>query len=85
MQFLLRGQVLLARGGYDELCIVDETTVVRIHSSEHLLNLCIAHDSAVVLQVALLDFFHAELAVAVLVESLKDLGQIVAFLLAHQL
>lgn len=37
------------------------------------------------LKVTLLDFLHAELSVAIFVESLKDLGQIVAFLLAHQL
>jgi len=85
VQLLLRGQVLLASGSDDELSIVDESTVVRVHSSEHRLNLLVAHDSAVVLQVALLDLFHAELTVTVLVEGLEDLGQIVAFILAHQL
>ena len=50
-----------------------------------MLDLLVAHDPAVVFKVALLDLLHAELTVAIFVEGLEDLGQIVAFLLAHKL
>ena len=72
-------------GSDDELRVIDEATVIRVHGLEHLLDLLVAHNSAVVLQVALLDLIHAELSVAVLVEGLEDLGKIVTLLLAHQL
>ena len=85
MQLLLRSQIGLVGGGDDELRVIDKATVIRVHGLEHRLDLLVAHDSAVVLQVALLDLIHAELSVAILVESLEDLGKIVTLLLAHQL
>ena len=85
MQLLLRGQTGLVSGGDDELRVIDEATVIRVHGIEHLLDFLVAHDSAIMLQVALLDLVHAELSVAVLVESLENLGQIVTLLLVHQL
>ena len=85
MQLLLRGQLVLVCGSDDELRVVDEATVVRIHGPEHCLNFFVAHDSAVVLQVTNLDLIHAELSIAVRVESLEDLSEIVTLLLAHQL
>ena len=85
VQLLLRGHTRLVCGGDDELRVIDEATVIRVHGIEHCLDFLVAHDSAVVLQVALLDLIHAELSVAVLVEGLENLGQIVTLLLAHQL
>ena len=85
MQLLLRSQVLLARGCNDEFGIVDEAGVVRIDRPEHFLHLLIGHDPSVMLQVPSLDFLHRKLAVSVGIKSLEDLGEIVAFALAHQL
>ena len=85
MQLLLRGQSGLICGSDDELRVIDEATVIRIHSPEHLLNFFVAHDSAVMLQVSNLDLLHAELSIAVRVKSLEDLGEVVTLLLAHQL
>ena len=85
MQLLLRSQVLLARGCNDEFGVVNETGVVRIDRTEHFLHLLIGHDPSVMLQVPSLDFLHRKLAVAVGIKSLEDLGEIVAFTLAHQL
>ena len=85
VQLLLRGQTGLVSGGDDELRVIDEATVIRVHGIKHLLDFLVAHDSAIMLQVALLDLIHAELSVAVLVESLENLGQIVTLLLVHQL
>ena len=85
MQFLLGGQASLVGSSNDKLGVVNEAGVVRIHGTEHLLNLCVGHDPSVVLEVAGFDFHHVELAVTVGVESLEDLGQVVALRLAHQL
>ena len=85
VELLLRGETALVRCGDDEFCVVDEATVVGVNGPEHLFDFLVAHDSSVVLQVALLDLIHAELAVAVFVEGLENLGQVVALLFAHQL
>ena len=85
MQLLLRSQVRLVRGSYDELSIIDEAGVVCIDSTEHLLDLLVGHDPTVVLQVASFDLIHGELTVTIGIKGLEDLGEIVAFTLAHQL
>ena len=85
VELLLRGETALVRCGDDEFCVVDEATVVGVNGPEHLFDFLVAHDSSVVLQVALLDLIHAELAVAVFVEGLENLRQVVALLFAHQL
>ena len=72
-------------GSDDELRVMDEATVIRVHSPEHLLNFFVTHDSAVMLQVTYFDLFHAELSITVRVKSLEDLGEVVTLLLAHQL
>ena len=85
MQLLLRSEVLLAGGGDDEFCVVDETGVVGIDGAEHFLDFLVGHDAAVVLKISLLDFVHGELTVSVLVEGLEHLGQVITLLLAHEL
>ena len=64
----------MTRGSDDELGVIDEATVIRVHGPEHCLDFLVAHDSAVMLQVTNLDFIHAELSIAVRVKSLEDLG-----------
>ena len=85
MELLLRSEAALASGRDHELGVVDEAAVVSVDSAEHLLDFLVGHNSTVVLQVALLDLFHGELAVAVLIEGPEDLRQVVTLLLAHEL
>ena len=85
MQLLLGGEAALAGCRHNEFGVVDEAAIVGVDGAEHLLNFLVGHDTAVVLQVSLLDFLHGELAVAVLVEGPEDLGQVVTLLLAHEL
>ena len=85
VELLLRSEAALASGRDHELGVVDEAAVVSVDSAEHLLDFLVGHNSTVVLQVALLDLFHRELAVAVLIEGSEDLGQVVTLLLAHEL
>jgi len=85
VQLLLRGQVLLVGSGHNELSVVDEAAPVRIDRVEHVLHFLVAHNSAVVLKISNLDFFHAKFSITVRVESLEDLGKVVTLTLAHEL
>jgi len=85
VQLLMRGQVRLACSSNDELGVVDEAAVVCVDGAEHLLDFLVGHDAAVVLQVADLNLLHGKLSIAIGVERLEDLGQVIALGLAHKL
>lgn len=58
MKLLLTRQLILACGGNDEFSVVDETTVVGVDRAEHIFHFLVAHNSTIMLQVALLHFIH---------------------------
>ena len=73
-------ELLLVHGGNDEFSVVNKSTVVGIHHLEHFLDLVVGDNFTVMLDVSLLDLFHGETTVTILVEGLEDLGHL--FLLA---
>ncbi len=85
VELLLGSQARLAGSSHDKLRVINEATVVGIHSLEHLLDLLVGHDSTVVLQVADLDLIHGEFTISVGVEGFEHLGKVVAFALVHEL
>jgi len=76
---------LLVHGGDYKLCIVDEARVVRIDGLEHLLNLVIRDNLAVVVKIALFNLVHGEASVSIFVESLEYFGKFFLLLLREHL
>ena len=85
LQLLLREQVLLVDGGHHELGVVDLSALVDVDAVEHLFDLVLGHAAAQVLLPALQDLLLRQTTVAVGVEQLEDLLEVVLLRLAQQL
>jgi hypothetical protein len=85
LELIVGSEGVLVHGGQNELRVVDEAGAVGVDGVEHDLDLLVGHDLAVVLEVALLDLVHGELAVSVLVEGLEHLSEVVLLTLGDEL
>ena len=85
LQLLLREQVLLVDGGHHELGVVDLSALVGVDPVEHLLDLVLGHAPAHVLLPPVQDLLLRQTPVAVGVEGLEYLLQVVLFRLVEQL
>ncbi len=85
MQFFLGCQAGHACGRDDKLCVVDKATIIGVDGLEHIFDLLVRHDLAVVLEIAHLHLVHGKFAVTVRVKGLEHFGKVVTLLFVHQL
>ena len=75
----------MTSSSYYKLGVVNEATVISVNSLEHLLDFLVRHNPSIVFKITGLDFLHIKFTVTISIECLKDLGEVVTFLLAHEL
>ncbi len=84
-QFIFSDHVFLVHGGHHKLCVVDRPVSVQINFLEHFIDFLFANWNSKHVFVALQDLLFRQVAIAILVQLLEYLFQVLCLFLTTQL